>query len=463
MGSDGAKQMPRPTFNHHQQHLATIRARVLQSVAADVLMRDAPESIRPAPEPSPRARCLLLGVGKASLAMADGLLAAGISPDAGVLLCPPGSMRARKPESPLADAGIRVLEADHPLPTQRNAEHARAALELLRSATENDLVIALISGGGSAHLTLPRPGISLEDLRGVTDAMLRSAAPIEAINTVRKHCELLKGGGVLRACRAARIDSFILSDVVSAGLDAVASGPTCADPTTTADALEALARYAPRSPAAQRISAQLRKPDHEETLKPGDPALARVRNTLIGDNNTAIDAAVTAAQSLGFHPVHVERAVTGEARKVGKRIASLAVEKLNTARKPLCIVSGGETTVHVRGRGTGGRNQELALAAAIALDQATRNTTQPPRGNVAVMTLATDGADGPTDHAGAIVTEQTCADARAAALDPHAALTDNDSATLLSALNATLRTGPTQTNVADITTTLIYPATATYS
>ena len=321
------------------------------------------------------------------------------------------------------------------MPDEHSVQGAQAIADLVSEATANDLIICLISGGGSALLTLPLPEMSLTDLQSLTDALLRSGATINEINTVRKHCSGVKGGNLARLAAPATVITLILSDVVGDPLDVIASGPTVPDPTTVADARAVLARHAighdPEIP-------------FRENPKPGDRAFERLQNVVIGSNRLAALAAVGEARRSGYNAMLLSTYVEGEAREVAKVAAALAKSVRNHGDPipaPACLVWGGETTVTVRGRGKGGRNQELALAAALAL------AGWP---GVRVVALATDGTDGPTDAAGAIASGETLARARTLGLDPLAALESNDSYPFFDALGDLLRTGPTGTNVNDL-------------
>lgn len=360
----------------------------------------------------------------------------------------------RPPAPPAADVGgaIRLIEAGHPVPDAAGQAGAERIAELLHDLTPSDLVVALISGGGSALLPLPVAGVSLADLQVLTQTLLRCGADITEINTIRKHLSRLQGGQLARLAQPAQVAALILSDVVGAPLDAIASGPTAPDPTTYADALAVLDRYAildqvpagVRSHLAAGAAGEL--PD---TPKPGDPLFARVTNVVIGDNASAARAAVAAAQRRGFHSALLTTFVQGEAREVGRVIAGLAqgiARGQSDFARPACLVLGGETTVTVRGQGTGGRNQELALAAAIALD----GCALPAGVEAAIVSLGTDGADGPTDAAGGIATPGTLAAGRRRGLDARAALAANDSYPYLAAVGGLLVTGPTATNVNDL-------------
>jgi glycerate 2-kinase len=331
--------------------------------------------------------------------------------------------------------GLRVLEAGHPVPDRNSVRGAQAIADLARQATARDLIVCLISGGGSALLTLPVEGLDLDDLQELTDALLRSGATINELNTVRKHWSSFKGGNLARLAAPAAVVTLVLSDVVGDPLDVIASGPTVPDPTTTADAQEILDRYSiwPGRPVP-----------FQETPKPGDAVFERVHHVIVGSNRQAAVAALERARQLGFNGLLLSTYVEGEAREVARVAAALAKGVRSYGDPipaPACLVWGGETTVTIRGDGKGGRNQELALAAALALEGWP---------GVMLVPLATDGTDGPTDAAGALVTGETVARARALGLDPLAALMANDSYTFFDELGDLIRTGPTGTNVNDL-------------
>ena len=330
---------------------------------------------------------------------------------------------------------LEVLEAGHPVPDGNSVRGAQAIADLARRATERDLIVCLISGGGSALLTLPVPGLGLDDLQELTDALLRSGATINELNTVRKHCSSFKGGNLARLAAPAGLVTLVLSDVVGDPLDVIASGPTVPDPTTTADAQEILDRYS--------IWAGRTVP-FQETPKPGDSVFEQVHHVIVGSNRQAAVAALERARQLGFNGLLLSTYVEGEAREVARVAAALAKgvrSHGDPVPAPACLVWGGETTVTIRGDGKGGRNQELALAAALALEGWP---------GVMLVPLATDGTDGPTDAAGALVTGETVARARSLGLDPLAALMANDSHTFFDKLGDLIRTGPTGTNVNDL-------------
>ena len=361
-------------------------------------------------------------------------------------------LEARDPSSRADTGRIAIVEAGHPVPDAAGLAGAERIAALLRGLTERDLVIVLISGGGSALLPLPADAITLADYQALTGLLLRCGADITEINTVRKHCSRLQGGQLARLAAPAQVATLILSDVVGTPLDAIASGPTVPDRSSFADAWRILERYAIAEQAPPSVSAHLRLgvagliPD---TPKPGDPLFERVNNVVIGDNASAGRAAVAEAKRRGFAAALLTTFLQGEAREVGRVVAGLAqgiASGQSDFAPPACLVLGGETTVTIRGQGSGGRNQELALAAAIALE----GYALPPGVEVAVVSLGTDGTDGPTDAAGGIATANSIAQAKALGLDARAALANNDSYRFLGALGDLIVTGPTQTNVNDL-------------
>ncbi len=342
---------------------------------------------------------------------------------------------------------IKLVEAGHPTPDEAGRQGAQRIVEMLADLTEKDLVICLISGGGSALLTMPVPGISLADVQALTDVLLRCGATINEVNAVRKHISRIKGGNLARMAYPAQVVSLILSDVVGSPLDVIASGPTVPDTTTFQDAYRVLERYGILNEVPASVVKHLaagKAGEVEETPKEGDKVFDKVYNLVIGSNEVAAKAAVGKAKELGLASMLLSTYVEGEAREVGKVFAALGKEIVRYGRpltRPACLVAGGETTVTIRGKGKGGRNQELALAAALALDGWE---------DVYVVGLATDGTDGPTDAAGAIASGSTVARARALGLSAEEYLADNDSYHFFEALGELIVTGPTNTNVNDL-------------
>ncbi|MBT9162043.1 MAG: D-glycerate 2-kinase [Dehalococcoidia bacterium] len=347
---------------------------------------------------------------------------------------------------------IKINEAGHPIPDRNGVRGMEEIQRLLSIAAEGDLVICLLSGGGSALLPLPAPGIGLEEMGRVTDLLLKAGATIDELNTVRKHICSVKGGQLVRMVYPAELVSIILSDVVGDSLSTIASGPTVPDPTTFADAQRVLQRYdlwdeVPK--LKERITRGIAG-DISETPKEGDPIFSRVHNFVIGNNRLAVEAAIERARERGFNPMLLSTFLEGEAREVGKLFAAIAREILESGH-PVCrkalVVGGGETTVTVRGGGKGGRNQELALSAAIAIGGLE---------NIVIASLATDGTDGPTDGAGGLVDGYTVDRARERGLDPIKHLDNNDSYNLLRRTGDLIVTGPTNTNVNDLVIAAIF-------
>ncbi|MCG6908295.1 MAG: glycerate kinase [Desulfobacteraceae bacterium] len=342
---------------------------------------------------------------------------------------------------------VQIREAGHPLPDDAGRAGAAAVFDLARQAGAGDLVLCLISGGGSALLPLPVEGIDLKAKQATTELLLASGATIHEVNAVRKHLSRIKGGGLARAAAPARVVALILSDVVGDDLDVIASGPTAADPTTFGDGLRILRRYgllAKVPPAVRRHLKRGAAGEAAETPKPGDPVFERVRNLLVGGNRDALLAAAAKGRALGYNTVVLSSMLEGEAREAGRFISRIAREARhsgNPAPPPACILCGGETTVTVRGGGRGGRNTELALAAA--LDIAGED-------GLMVLSAGTDGSDGPTDAAGAFADWKTLARAQEAGLDPARFLDENDSYRFFDRLGDLLKTGPTRTNVMDL-------------
>ena len=349
---------------------------------------------------------------------------------------------------PRLEAGpVEIVEAGHPVPDEVGVRATRRMADLLAGSTGRDLVLAVISGGGSALLTLPATGLLLADLQRTTNLLLRSGATIVDLNAVRKHLSQIKGGGMARLAGQSPVAALILSDVVGDPLDAIASGPLSPDSTTFADAWAVLQRYGlvERVPQAVRERLQAgREGRLSDTPKPGAALFRRVHTVIVGSNRLAAEAAVEASRAWGLNALLLSTFVEGEARQVARVAGALARELAGydrPVRRPACLIWGGETTVTVRGEGKGGRNQELALAAALAMEGVP---------GVILVALGTDGTDGPTDAAGAVATGGTVIRARSLGLDPAAHLEDNDAYPFFDALDDLIRTGPTGTNVNDL-------------
>jgi glycerate 2-kinase len=345
---------------------------------------------------------------------------------------------------------FEVIHGNHPVPGAGSERAGRRALELASSVPPDESLLVLLSGGASAMMAVPAEAITLDDKRRTTDRLLKSGADIHALNTVRKHISAIKGGW-LAARAGATCRTFAISDVVGDDLSVIASGPTIADATTFEDGLEVLRRFGgfdvyPASVVARLWSGR----DHAvpETPKPGDPRLAKAFSTVIGGRRDAMNGAVREAESHGYHVVRIDEPVVGEARTAAGDHLRAAVARVAGAGRPACIVSSGETTVHVTGGGRGGRNQEFALAAAEPLALL---------GTPAILaSVGTDGIDGPTDAAGAFADSTTADRARAAGIDtPARHLADNNAYAFFAALGDLIRTGPTDTNVGDIQVILV--------
>lgn len=342
---------------------------------------------------------------------------------------------------------VKVNEAGHPLPDEKGVRGTKEIIDLLKQTGERDLVLCLISGGGSALLPCPVEGLTLQEKQQTTKILLECGATIHEINAIRKHLSQVKGGRLAQLAYLSMLVSLILSDVVGDDLDTIGSGPTVADRSTFQDCLAILEKYQIRRRVPGSVASLLERGANgevKETPKQGDPVFGRVQNVIVGSNTLAVRAAQQKADALGYHSLVLSTCIEGETRDVAKVHAAIAKEILRTGNPvptPACIISGGETTVTIRGGGLGGRNQEFALAAAIALDGL--------RGVVA-LSGGTDGTDGPTDAAGAIGDGSTLTRARQKGLDAEACLRENDSYHFFEPLGDLLITGPTFTNVMDL-------------
>jgi glycerate 2-kinase len=347
---------------------------------------------------------------------------------------------------------IELQEASHPTPDKSGVEGTRRMLEIAEQAKKEDLVICLISGGGSSLMPLPRNGITIKDKRKITDALLKCGATINEINTVRKHISDFKGGWLAKKAYPATVLNLILSDVVGDPLDSIASGPTVPDSTTFSDAIRVLKKYglwAKSSAFIKKVLSDGEKGLIPETPKANDKAFEKVYNVIIGNNRFATLAAREQLRSAGLNTLLLTSTLEGEARHVGVMLASIAREVAlsgNPVPKPAGIVAGGETTVTVTGNGLGGRNQEISLAAALKVGGVD---------GVVVASLSTDGVDGPTDAAGAVVDGKTIARAAEMSVNPEDFLAENDSYNFFSKLGDLILTGPTGTNVNDISVIVV--------
>jgi len=342
---------------------------------------------------------------------------------------------------------VPIQEAGHPVPDQAGIDGSLAIVEILEQTGANDLVICLISGGGSALMSLPVAGVSLKDMQTLTGQLLAAGATINEINAIRKHLEQLKGGRLAQLAQPAAVLSLILSDVVGNPLDVIASGPTVADTTRYADTWEIIERYGLAQEIPDAIAEVLRSGcggHRRDTPKPGDPALQRAHNVIIASNSLAADAARLEAEHLGLYALFLTSYLQGEAREIAQVLVAIAREVRDSGAPiptPACVILGGETTVTLRGQGKGGRNQEMALAAALAMQGLD---------DCLIACLATDGTDGPTDASGAVADGSTVQRGRDLGLDAYAYLAENDAYPYLQAIGDLLMTGPTQTNVNDL-------------
>jgi glycerate 2-kinase len=398
-----------------------------------------PSIVLPAHLPAPpRGRTIVIGAGKATAAMAAALEAHWPRPLEGLVVTRYGYGDDVK--------RIEVVEAAHPVPDEAGLAAARRMLELVRGLTSDDLVLCLLSGGASSLLPLPLAPLTLADKQALTRELLRCGASIAEINCVRRHLSAIKGGRLAAACHPARVVTLAISDVPADDPADIGSGPTAPDPTTCADALGVLARHGIEPPAAVR---ELLESGRGESVKPGDERLARNELRLVATPQMALEAAAQVAREAGVTPVLLGDSVEGESREVAKVFAGIALHATRGTepfRLPCVLLSGGETTVTVRGNGRGGRNVEFLLSLALAL-----------RGHPGVHAVAgdTDGVDGLEEIAGAYAGPRTLARARALGLDPARSLAENDAHSFFEALDDAIVTGPTRTNVNDFRAVLV--------
>jgi glycerate 2-kinase len=387
----------------------------------------------------------VVGAGKATAKMAlavEQLLGERIS--GGSVIVKPGHTAGLRK--------LKVVEAGHPIPDQAGVNATETILELLRRAPETDLILCLISGGASALLTSPSAGLSLKNKRQTTQTLLNCGARIHEVNAIRKHISKVKGGRLAELAYPATVVSLLLSDVIGDGVDIIGSGPTAPDPSTFADCLSTIARYNVSEMIPEAVRRFLEKGaagEAVETPKLGNPIFNKVQNLIIGNNQSALWAAKEKAEALGYHALVLSSSVEGEAKKVAVEHVAIAKDVLagrGGFHRPACIISGGETTVTVEGDGLGGRNQEFALAAAVEIDGMEE---------MVVLSGGTDGTDGMTEAAGAIVDNTTVQRAREKGLDARDHLRRNDSYPLLSTVGDLLVTGPTLTNVMDLQLVLV--------
>ena len=398
-----------------------------------------PEHCLPGKLPrAPRGRTIVVGAGKASAAMAAVLERRWPGDLTGLVVTRYGhAVPCRR---------IEIVEAAHPVPDLAGRNAAQRILQSVQGLTADDLVLCLISGGGSALLVLPAPGIGFEDKQEVNRALLRSGANIAEMNCVRKHLSAIKGGRLAAAAHPARIVSLLISDVPGDDPAVIASGPTVADPTTFADARAVLAKYGIAQPAS--VIAHL-EAARDETPKPGDPRLEGSQTVMVATPQLALEAAAKVARAAGVTPVILGDSIEGEAREVAMVMSGIArqvARRGQPVRAPCVLLSGGETTVTVRGQGKGGRNAEFLLALAIALNA---------HPGVYAVAGDTDGIDGSEDNAGCVLKPDSIARAEGLGIRAKAALADNDGYGFFSALGDLIVTGPTLTNVNDFRAILV--------
>ncbi len=418
---------------------ALLRRMFDAAVAAAMPVRALPAHLpQPADPRSSVGRTVVIGAGKASAAMAAAVEANWAGELSGLVVT--------RYDHAVPCQRIEIVEAAHPVPDAAGETAARRILEMVQGLRPDDLVLALISGGGSSLLALPAPGLTLDDKQTVNKALLRSGASIDEMNCVRKHLSAIKGGRLAAAAHPARLVALMISDVPGDDPAVIASGPTVGDPTTRHDALGIIAKYGIE--LAAHVRAHLES-DACESVKPGDPRLAEVENILIATPQASLEAAASVAREAGVMPVILGDSLEGEARDVAKVMAGIAKQVVRhgqPAARPCVLLSGGETTVTVKGDGTGGRNVEFLLALAVALGG------EP---GIAALSADTDGVDGAAEVAGAWITDATLAKAEAMGIDAKASLARNDGHGFFAALGQQLVTGPTLTNVNDFRAVLI--------
>jgi hydroxypyruvate reductase len=344
---------------------------------------------------------------------------------------------------------FELVVGGHPAPTDASVRAGRRALELAESVAPDETLLVLLSGGASALMAVPAAGLTLDDKRATTSLLLRAGADIYALNTVRKHLSAIKGGWLATRARGA-CHTLVISDVVGDDLSVIASGPTVGDASGFQDALDALRRFEGEDVYPRAVVAYVRRGaggSEVDTPAPGDPRLARSTTTVIGSRREAMAGALVEAASRGYHVLQLDEAVVGEARTAAAAHLRAVLARAGGVGRPACIVSSGETTVRVVGRGTGGRNQEFALAAAGPLSRLGAPG--------AVASVGTDGIDGPTDAAGALVDSTTIERAQAAGVSPGSFLADNNAYAFFARLGDLIHTGPTGTNVGDLQVVLL--------
>ncbi|BDQ35520.1 glycerate kinase type-2 family protein [Pseudodesulfovibrio portus] len=445
-------------YKEKERILRAIADRALQAVSPDPAMRTALSLENDTLTVDGRTydlasfeRIFVIGAGKASAAMArtlESVLGDRLH----------GGLVATKYGHGVKLKKTRVMESGHPVPDPAGERAAKDILGLAKGTTEKDLVFCLLSGGASAIVPAPRDPVTLSHKQAATRSLLECGATINEINAIRKHLSRFKGGHLAGALEPATVVSLIISDVIGDHLDVIGSGPTAPDDSTFLDCQAVLDKYelcADLPDAVRRVIRDGCAGKEPETRKKGDSCFNRVLNTIIAGNAMAVDGAAEAARELGYTPVVTDYAMAGEARDTASRMIRLAHEYgegLHEVKPPLCLLAGGETTVTVRGRGKGGRNQEFALAAAIEIAE-----IHSCREQMSVLCLGTDGTDGPTDAAGAMVFPDTMARSEAQAMVAREFLADNNAYRFFTNTGTLLKTGPTLTNVMDVVAILVDP------
>jgi glycerate 2-kinase len=422
---------------------ASLRRQALRIFRAALKAADPYQAVlrHPRINPAPYRHIFVIGAGKASAQMARAMERfLGASITGGLINVKDGhGAKLRR---------IQINECGHPIPDQRGVAGARRIAQIASEAGPDDLLVCLISGGASALLPLPAPGISLAEKQKTTQLLLHCGASIHELNCVRKHISRIKGGQLARMAYPAKLLTLILSDVIGDDLDVIGSGPTVPDRSTFADARAIFEKYRIWKKLPFAVRERFTSPP-DETPKPGDKIFEKTQNVVVGSNALAVDAAAAEARQLGYNPLVLSTFLEGEARQVARVHAAIAKEIRAAGRPikaPACVISGGETTVTIRGKGLGGRNQEFALAAAIDIAGLR---------DVAILSAGTDGTDGPTDATGAVADGETLARAETLGLNASGFLMNNDSYHFFEATGNLIKTGPTGTNVADIQLILV--------
>lgn len=434
-------------MNRNDKLPAELYAAALKAVLPYEAVKDCCKNITSLYETGNFRRLIVVGFGKAACQMAKAFEDNMPVPvDKGIVITKYGHCSEKLKK-------IHVYEAGHPLPDNNGLKGTEDIVKFLKGADENTLIVCLISGGGSALLVCPSEGISLSEKRQITELLLRAGADINGLNTVRKHLSQVKGGRLAEIAYPATIVSLILSDVIGDRLDVIASGPTVPDGSTYREAIDVLEKYSLLDKIPGNVLDILYKGYRgliPETPKADNGIFRNAENIIIGSNRKALDAAKKKAEEYKLNTEIISSEITGEARDAGKWLAKEATEARNTSgicnKRRICLISGGETTVTVKGTGMGGRNMELALSFAIEIEGIE---------GITLLSAGTDGTDGPTDAAGAIVNGKTVSEARKKGFDPSEYLLNNDSYNFFKSIGGLYITGPTGTNVMDIQLVLI--------